>query len=149
WDFLVDRTNKIAQVRIASFNHGTTEELCAVLNRLTEEGVRGVVLDLRWCPGGFLDEAVGAAGLFLGECVVATVQTRNGQPTKYHNTAPGRFTKLPLVVLVNGSTSGGAELVAAALQDHGRAKVAGQRSRGKASVQTALYSGLPGATIKL
>jgi carboxyl-terminal processing protease len=56
---------------------------------------------------------------------------------------------LPLVVLVNAQTSGGAELIAAALQDHKRAPIAGQRTFGKASVQTALYLNVPGASVKL
>ncbi|MBI1914571.1 MAG: PDZ domain-containing protein [Planctomycetes bacterium] len=148
WDFFLDRTNKIAHVRIAGLNRGVADDLREVLER-HEEALRGLILDLRWCPGGFLDEALGIAGLFLGDVVLATVTSRNEKPHEYHNLQPKRFLDLPVVVLVNGQTSGGAELIAAALQDHKRAAVAGQRTRGKTSVQTTLFANLPGATIRL
>ena len=148
WDYLLDRRHGIAQVRITGLNRGTAEELREVLTRLDDD-VHGLILDLRWCPGGFLEEAIAVAGLFLGDEIIATVRGRDGRDNHYHNTQPTRFLDLPLVVLVNGQTSGGAELIAAALEDHQRAAVAGQRSRGKASVQTALYLSLPGAGLKL
>ena len=149
WNYVVDRTSGVAHVRVTALNRGTAEELCAVLTGLVDDGVRGLILDLRWCPGGFLNEAVGVAGLFLGDGVIATIRGRSEKTDALQNTQPKRFLDLPLVVLVNGQTSGGGELIAAALQDAGRAAVAGQRSRGKASVQTALYVGLPGAALKL
>ncbi len=148
WDYLLDRTNKIAHVRIACLNRGTADDLRDVLTRHEEE-LRGLVLDLRWCPGGFLDEALGVAGLFLDNVKLATVKSRTEKPHEYQNTQPKRFLDLPLVVLVNGQTSGGAELIAAALQHYKRAAVAGQRTRGKASVQTTIFANLPGATIRL
>jgi carboxyl-terminal processing protease len=134
WDFLLDRQRRIAHVRIVSLNHGTASELSSVLSRLEEEGLHGLILDLRWSPGGFFEEAKDIAGLFLGKCVLATLRGRQGE-VKHHNIQPGRFRKVPLVVLVNGETSGGAELIAAALQDDNRAAIAGQRTFGKASVQ--------------
>jgi carboxyl-terminal processing protease len=148
WDFYLDRTNKIAHIRIAGLNRGVADDLRDVLERHEQE-LRGLILDLRWCPGGFLDEALGIAGLFLGDVVLATVTSRNEKPHEYHNLQVKRFLDLPLVVLVNGQTSGGAELIAAALQDHKRAAIAGQRTRGKTSVQTTLFANLPGATIRL
>jgi C-terminal peptidase prc len=148
WHFLADREKGIAHIRLGMLNRGTAAELAETLARLEDEA-RGVVLDLRWSPGGFLDEAVGVAGLFLGEGVIATVKGRGREEVKYHNTQPKRFAKLPLIVLVNEQTAGGSELIAAALQDHERAAVAGQRTHGKASVQTALYIDIPGASVKL
>ncbi len=150
WDYLADRANGVAHVRITGLNRGTADELAGVLARLDNEGARGLVLDLRWCPGGFLDEAVGVAGLFLDDgALVTTIKGRDDRETPYRNSQPRRYLRLPLVVLVNGQTSGGAELIAAALQDHGRAPVAGQRTRGKATVQTALYANIPGASLRL
>src|SRR5262245_9666576 len=148
WDYLLDRTNKIAHVRIACLNRHTAEDLRDILTR-DEEELHGLILDLRWCPGGFLDEALGVAGLFLGDVKLATVKSRNEKPHEYQNTQPKRFLDLPLVVLVNGQTSGGGELIAAALQHYNRAAIAGQRTRGKASVQTTVFANLPGATIRL
>src|SRR5262249_23046133 len=142
------RRIKIAHSRIAGLNRGVADDLHEVLERHEEE-LGGLILDLRWCPGGFLDEALGIAGLFLGDVVLATVTSRNEKPHEYHNVQAKRFLDLPLVVLVNGQTSGGAELIAAALQAHQRAAVAGQHTRGKTSVQTTLFASLPGATIRL
>jgi carboxyl-terminal processing protease len=149
WDYLVDRPRGLAHVRLSALGKGTGEELRGVVAGLKEEGVRGLILDLRWCPGGFLNEAVEAADLFLGEGTIATVKSRGREDTVYRSTSEGKFADFPVVVLVNGDTSGGAELIAAALQDHGRAAVAGQRSLGKASVQTPLPLGLTGVGLKL
>jgi carboxyl-terminal processing protease len=160
WDFMLDRDNKIAQIRIAALNQGVAEELAKALLQLREGGMRGLLLDLRWCPGGFLDDSRDVADLFLGEynlthfmqptpCSLlgaadlfldhhvrnARVQSRGDEPDRRIQHVVGSFTNFPVVVLVNGETTGGAELVAAVLQDNRRALVAGERTRGKASVQ--------------
>jgi len=142
WDYWLDADRKIAQIRIAALDHGVAEDLFLVLSRLKEAGLRGVVLDLRWSPGGFLNQAIWVSRLFLPEgVIVARTRSRNdmtGQWEEQDFPCPqaGPFQDLPLVVLVNGETSGGAELIAAALQDHKRALVVGQRTFGKGSIQT-------------
>lgn len=137
WDFILDRTKEIALVRVGSFGQGTGEELEEVITELQSQGVRGFILDLRWNPGGFFNEAVAAARLFLGEELIARIKTRNGSlDREYTGKRDVNFLNFPMVVLVNGETSGGAELIAAALQDNHRALVAGQRTLGKASVQS-------------
>src|SRR5262249_47008187 len=87
--------------------------------------------------------------LFLGNGTVATVKSRGREDVVYRSTEQNKFLDFPLVVLVNHDTSGGAELIAAALQDHRRAVVVGQRTRGKASVQTPLPVGVTGVGFKL
>jgi carboxyl-terminal processing protease len=142
WDYLCDRPNKIAHVRLGNLGNGTALEFRLALSSLQDAGLRGLVLDLRWCPGGYLTESVNVASLLLGECVVATVHNRDEHDNKFTSEAgDNKFTKFPVVVLINGETSGGAELIAAALQDNHRAKVMGQRTVGKASIQTMV--GLP------
>ncbi|HEV3263046.1 MAG TPA: S41 family peptidase [Gemmataceae bacterium] len=136
WDYLVDKRHKIAHVRLATLTQGTTDELAGVLTSLKAEGMRGLILDLRWCPGGFLDQAVEVPRLFLSRGTVCTFKGRDDPRTA--KAGHGDFVDFPMVVLVNGETSGGAELIAAALQDNKRAAVAGQRTLGKASVQTML-----------
>src|SRR5262249_59181244 len=121
------RRIKIAHSRIAGLNRGVADDLHEVLERHEEE-LRGLILDLRWCPGGFLDEALGIAGLFLGDVVLATVKSRNEKPHEYHNLQPKRFLDLPLVVLVNGQTSGGGGLVAGGRREHKRAARGGGRT---------------------
>lgn len=142
WDYFADAG--LAHVRLTHLAKGTSDELRQALGGLGRRQLRGLVLDLRWCPGGFLNEAVAVAELFLGEATVATVQMRGRPDEVYRSTDGGKFRDFPLVVLVNGDTSGGAELIAASLQDHRRAVVVGSRTLGKASVQTpiALAAGM-------
>jgi carboxyl-terminal processing protease len=150
WDYWCDRERKLAHVRLARLGNGSAQELADVVAVLRKRDVRGLVLDLRWCPGGFLKEALGVAEMFLGDGVTATVQTRGTVTDTYRSTKEeGKLTELPLVVLVNGETAGGAESIAAALQDHRRAAVAGQRTRGKASIQTVLALPVADGHLKL
>jgi C-terminal processing protease CtpA/Prc len=149
WNYWVDPKERVAHLRLATLAKGTAQEMGDVLDELQRQGMRGLILDLRWCPGGFLDEAVDCARLFLGTGVVASIKVRTREPVVHRNEGAGPFTDVPMVVLVNGDTTGGGELIAAALQDHGRAKVVGQRTFGKASVQTPLHLGLPNTGMKL
>ncbi|HZT81846.1 MAG TPA: S41 family peptidase [Gemmataceae bacterium] len=151
WDYLLDRESKIAHVRISRLAAGTADELRDVLARLNEAGVRGLVLDLRWCPGGFLNEAVQAARLFVGDKPVATIKSREARDAGADLGGDGgeAVFRGRVVVLVNGDTAGGGELIAAALQDHGRAEVAGQRTRGKGSIQTMLALPVPASGLRL
>jgi carboxyl-terminal processing protease len=160
WDYFLDHGRRIAQVRVASLEAGSSQELARVLAELQAARVRGLLLDLRWCPGGLLDEARDTADLFLGpynltyfllpapgnwlaladvhlddHCQNAAVLYRSGQPDDRVQQSDQSFPSIPVVVLVNSETSGGAELVAAVLQDNLRARVAGKRTRGKATVQ--------------
>jgi carboxyl-terminal processing protease len=140
WTYWIDEERKIAQVRVGSLDHGVTDELTMVLADLQQAGLRGLVLDLRWSPGGYLIEATRLAGLFIPDGIIARTRSKKhtGQWEEQEYTSHGvaAFLDFPLVVLVNGETSGGAELIAAALQDHKRAVIAGQRTLGKASIQT-------------
>jgi C-terminal peptidase prc len=149
WDYMLDPKEKIAHVRLGALGNTTAYDMRVALTALQEAGMRGLILDLRGCPGGYLREAVNVAALFLGECTVATVKHRGQPETTYPSTRENKFLDFPVVVLVNGETSGGAELIAAALQDHQRAAVVGQRTLGKASIQTMLALPAPDAGLKL
>jgi carboxyl-terminal processing protease len=152
WIYLADEKKGIAHIRISHLSRGTAEELRHVLTELRDQKLTGLVLDLRWCPGGYLQEAVDVADLFLGAAVIATVKSRNRDEMTYRSADAGedeKFRKFPVVVLVNGATMGGAELIAAALQDHHRATVVGQRTLGKASVQTPVALDMTGIGLKL
>lgn len=149
WDWILDEKAKLGYLRIASLGRGTSEELREALMSLRERKARGILVDLRWCPGGYLNEAVELADLFLGNGVIATIKNRGREDTVYRGADQGTFADLTLVVLVNQETSGGAELIAAALQDHKRGTIVGQRTLGKASVQTPLSLGIEGMGFKL
>jgi carboxyl-terminal processing protease len=146
---MVDREHQIAQVRIGSFAEGTAEELLQTLTALKAKGLRGLILDLRWCPGGFLKEAVASARLFLDEVPIAKTKMRNGQSEEYVGKRDVNFLDFPIIVLVNHDTLGGAELIAAALQDNKRALVAGQRTFGKGTIQILTVVVTPNIGLKL
>jgi carboxyl-terminal processing protease len=154
WDYWIDRKKMIAHVRVGALEPGVADELTEVLFNLKAAGMRGLVLDLRWSPGGYLAQATRVAGLFLKDTVVC--KTRQRRPSgewdeqEYNTGGIAEFLDFPMVVLVNEETSGGSELIAAALQDHGRAIVVGQRTRGKGSIQTVdPLLALPNTCLKL
>jgi carboxyl-terminal processing protease len=127
---------KLGYIRLLSFPDGTDERIDAAVDSLVEQGVRGVVLDLRDNPGGLLAQAVSAVSVFLQNGVVCTIAGLHQEETVYQVTGAATYPRLPLVVAVNHGSASAAEIVAAALQDHGRAVVVGHRTYGKASVQS-------------
>ena len=104
------------------------------LKDLEALGARGIVLDLRYNPGGLLDSVVDSASRFLREGVVFTVKYSDGREEVYEVRKKDVVTDLPMVVLVNQFSASGSEVVAGALQDHNRALIAGTTTFGKGSV---------------
>lgn len=129
-------------VRISAFQQNSGRDLVAEINKLQAENggdLRGLVLDLRNNPGGLLNASVDVVDVFLGnELVVYTESRLPESAQRYHARAQTPFPDLPLVVLINGGSASASEIVAGALQDHGRAVVMGVQSFGKGSVQTIL-----------
>lgn len=128
---------KIGYVRVTQFNEPTVMELARALDKLEKEGMEGLVLDLRYNPGGLLSSAVDVSGLFLppGTKVVSTEGPSPGR--EYRTTARGGATRpYPLVVLVNFASASGSEVVAGALKDLNRAIIVGETTFGKGSVQS-------------
>lgn len=136
WDYLYDRRARIAYIRIAEFTRRTRIEVRRTLLDLKRRRVRGVVLDIRGNPGGLLDGALDSAALFLDKTPLVTFRIGSGEEERILNEIPGRFRRTSLVCLIDGETGRAAEIFAACLQDHHRAIVIGERSRGDAAVQT-------------
>jgi carboxyl-terminal processing protease len=122
-------------VRLSAFRIGAAVVLRRQLQLLEREGANGLVLDLRQNPGGLLDQAVAVSSLFLDHGIVVTLAGAHS-PRHVYRAFPGIATKLPLVVLVDGMTASSAEIVAAAMRDHRRATLVGQRTFGKGLVQS-------------
>jgi carboxyl-terminal processing protease len=135
WNYWLDAERKIAYLRLGNLVESTPDELSDILAALDRDGLRGLILDLRWCPGGMLTSSTKTAELFLGEGTIATVQYRNQPEEVYRSTSEGKHNDFPMAVLINSASTGGAELIAAALQDHQRAVLVGQRTHGKGNVQ--------------
>jgi carboxyl-terminal processing protease len=121
-------------VRLASFRTGSTVLLRREVRALERQGAEGLVLDLRDNPGGLLAQAVNVASLFIDRGVVVTIEGAH-QPQRVLRAIPGTATTLPMVVLVDRYTASSAEIVAAALRDHQRATILGERTFGKSLVQ--------------
>ena len=132
---LSDAGRRWGEVRLSSFRAGTAGVLRRELVRLQRRGVRGFVLDLRDNPGGLLDQAVAVSSLFLDRGVIVSLSGAH-TPLHTYRAGPRAATRLPLVVLVNRYSASSAEVVAAALRDHGRATIVGERTFGKAAVQS-------------
>jgi len=140
WDFLLAGTPKIGYVRITSFGERTIGEFKTALEELKSNGVQGLVVDLRNDPGGLVPAAVGVCELLVekGKPIVST-RGRDGQIEREYVAGAGeKFLDFPVAVLVNDYSASASEIVAACLQDDGRAKVVGQRSYGKGTVQNFL-----------
>jgi carboxyl-terminal processing protease len=119
---------------VAAFTRGVGRWVRNQVALARERRVNGLVLDLRDDPGGLLDEAVETASAFLSGGPVVSYQQRGSSPRVLEALGHGD-TGMPLVVLVDGGTASAAEIVAAALQDRGRAVLLGSRTFGKGSVQ--------------
>jgi carboxyl-terminal processing protease len=135
WNYWLDAERKIAHLRLGNLAKGTPDELSDILAALRRDGLRGLILDLRWCPGGDLVGAVRTAELFLGEGTIATVRYRKQPEQVFRSTNEDKHNDFPMVVLISGDSTGGAEMIAAALQDHHRAVLVGQRTHGKGNMQ--------------
>lgn len=139
WEWMVEGEDRVALLRITAFGERTAEEVRAAIEAIEKEGEpRGVVIDLRGNGGGLLTAAVAVCDLLLDDGVI--VSTRGGLNGDGERVATmGHLLDgVPVVVLVDALTASAAEIVAACLQDHGRATVVGSRTYGKGTVQTLL-----------
>jgi len=132
--------NNIGYVRLASFQSNSTSDLKDEIYKLkksSDNKLTGLILDLRNNPGGVLGSAVGVSDLFLqeGKIVYTKGRTTNSQ-LEYFATPQDILDGLPLLIMVNGGSASASEIVAGALQDNKRATIVGEKSYGKASVQT-------------
>jgi len=132
----------IANVKISGFNQRTSSELAhAVRDAKAQLGpdLKGMVLDLRGNPGGLLDQAVAMADLFVARGPIVSTRGRHPNASQSYDANPGDMGEdLPLVVVVDGKSASASEILAAALQDAGRAVVIGTNSYGKGTVQTVI-----------
>jgi carboxyl-terminal processing protease len=133
---LTVKDEKLAYLRVFSFSAGAAEQLEQATSQLVEQGVTGAIVDLRDNPGGLLSEAVDVASVYIEEGIVCRTDGLHEEEHEYRVTGVATHPELPLVVLVNGGSASAAEIVAGALVDHDRAMLVGERTFGKASVQT-------------
>jgi carboxyl-terminal processing protease len=151
WNFFLEEHEGIGYLRINSFTDNTHQELVEALGGLVEEGMEGLILDLRNNPGGMLEAAIGVCDMFIDSQaihpdpadsaevepgVIVTTRRRDGRVKEMAVArSEGTYSDFPIAVLVNNLSASASEIVAACLQDHKRAVVVGQRTFGKGTVQ--------------
>lgn len=135
---------KIAVIKLSRFGERTNAEWNSAISEILSKNVLGVVLDVRNNPGGLLDGAVYIASEFLKEGIVVVQENNNGSKVPFAVNRSAKIPQTPLVVLINKGSASASEIVAGALQDRHRAKLVGEGSFGKGTIQEA--EDLPGNT---
>jgi carboxyl-terminal processing protease len=153
WDFFLDHKSKIGYLRLTNFSETATDEMKAALKELVRGGARALIIDLRNNPGGLLRAAVEISDLFLAEGRIVSTRGRNHKDEEYDAKKDGTVLEsaeaLPIAVLINRYSASASEILAAALQDHDRAVVVGERSYGKGSVQNIIMMEKDTSALKL
>lgn len=140
WDFVIDPSRGIAYVRLTQFTPGVTEEIVGALVAAgAEQGaLKGLVLDVRFNPGGLLNEAEDIADLFLKDGVIVSTKGRAHPEEITRAQEAGTLPDFPIIILINGQSASASEVLAGALTENDRAMALGSRSFGKGSVQSVL-----------
>jgi carboxyl-terminal processing protease len=128
-------SGSIGIVTINQFGDATARELEQAIRGFLEEDLEGIVLDVRFNGGGYLERAVEMTSLFLSSGKVVTVARRDAEPEHHYVSGRPLTTDVPLVVLINEGSASASEILAGALQDAGRATVVGKKSFGKGTIQ--------------
>lgn len=125
----------VAYLKLTQFGDNTKEEWDKNVGEVLNKNYQRIILDLRNNPGGRFDKAISIASEFLEKGIAARQEWYNGRKQEYPLLGSGKLTKIPLVVLVNRGSASASEILAGALQDHKRAKLVGEKTFGKGTVQ--------------
>ncbi|MGB7259751.1 MAG: S41 family peptidase [Pseudolabrys sp.] len=144
----------VGYIRLTQFNEQTTEgmkkAIADIKAKVSNDKLKGYIIDLRNNPGGLLDQAISVSDAFLQKGEIVSTRGRNAEETQRFNARAGDLTDgKPVIVLINGGSASASEIVAGALQDHKRATLLGTRSFGKGSVQTIIPLGSGNGALRL
>ncbi len=138
WDFMLDHDKHIGYVRIVAFSRDTAEDVKKAVQELNKEGLKGLIIDLRFNPGGLLNSAIEVSDLFVSSGRIVSTKGRNTPERVWEAQKEGTFEGFPMAILVNRYSASASEIFSACLQDNKRAKVIGERTWGKGSVQNVI-----------
>jgi len=134
------RDDNIAYIRMIRFNTDTAELFQKAVNEILEQGAKGIILDLRNNPGGYMNMAIDVASYWTGPEIIVMEKYRNEDNTKIHlGIRSANLNNIPTVALINAGSASASEIVAGALQDYSLATIVGEQSFGKGSVQEMAY----------
>jgi len=148
---IIDESHKIAYLRITSFQEDTFSTFTEAMQQLQNDGLKSLIIDLRFNGGGLLDEAVEIANRFIREGTIVSTKGRDPDANSVIKADPKKaiFVDLPIVVLVNGGTASASEILAGCLQDYSRGILVGSRTYGKGSVQAVFPVAEDKSSVKL
>jgi len=129
------KNNNIAYIKISQFGTDTEDLLNKAISDIQSKKPKGIILDLRNNPGGFLETSVNVTSLFVKEGIIVSEEYKGGKKDQFDSTGDGRLTNFKLVVLINGGSASASEILAGAIQDYGKGTVIGEKTFGKGSVQ--------------
>lgn len=139
------RPDGIAYIELTQFSESATDEMTTIAEQVVAANAKGIILDLRNNPGGFLDSAVEVASLFVDQNPIVSEEKKGGEQETYNRVGDATLKGIPLVVLVNGGSASASEIVAGAIQDREAGQLVGTKTFGKGSVQE--VEELPGGSI--
>jgi carboxyl-terminal processing protease len=146
---LIDETQKVGYLRLISFQRSTSREIDEALWKLYHQGMKSLIIDVRGNPGGLLSASVDVADKFVPQGTIVSTRGRSPQEDYDYPARRSSTWELPLVVLVDENSASASEIFAAAVHDHHRATLVGQKSYGKGSVQGIFPLARCGAGLRL
>jgi len=161
WDYFIAKDSKIAYLRVTQFTENTFDEMHDALvgtpadggkpaiPGIMDTGMKGLILDLRFNPGGRLDQAIKVVNMFVKEGVIVSTKGRNRPENIVRADGKGTLPYFPMIVLINQHSASAAEIVSGSLKDNHRALIVGERSYGKGSVQELIPLEDNGGELKL
>jgi carboxyl-terminal processing protease len=148
-EFEPEPRNDAGYIRVMSFTETTVQELKDAIGRLQAAGMKGLILDLRGNPGGLFKPSIQTAEMFLPEGIIVHTQSRSSEFNESHKSHNPNAMTFPLVLLVDGDTASSAEVVAGALKENDRARLVGQTTFGKGSIQHVVPLEIVSAGVKI
>lgn len=138
WDFMLDHDKHIGYIRVTSFSRETARDLQKAMAELQKQGLKGLIIDLRFNPGGLLTSAIEISDMFIADGRIVSTSGRNSPERAWDARKEGTFEGFPIALLVNRYSASASEIFSACLQDHHRAVIIGERTWGKGSVQNVI-----------
>lgn len=138
WDFMLDPDNKIGYIRLTQFSDPSADAMKEAIAELKARGMKGLILDLRFDPGGLLDQAIEISNMFLPKGKIVSTKGRNSPEKSWSADPSDDVGEFPMITMVNEFSASASEILSGALKDNDRSIILGTRSFGKGSVQQVL-----------